>query len=301
MRRQPAVICASLAVASLGLVVAVTSAADKRPESRSQPIELSDCRIKLIDRVTLASDRPGVIEFVAPQEGDHVKADDQIVGLKDDVVMARRAVAQREAENDIEIRYSKKAAEVAAAEYEKSLEVNEKIPNGVADIELQRLRLASEKSVLQIEQAENQRVIAQLKLAEADAELQTYQVIAPFDGVVTNVVKKKGEAVRQGDPILDLASTRKVRVEGDVQITDVWSIRRGDAVRVQLDIPDVNLEVEQHTFEGKVIFVDVTVNPLTREVRVWAEVENRDDILREGLSARMTIQPSGPSAQTAAK
>lgn len=274
--------------------LAVAAIAQERAGRNSNTLQLSECRIKLIDRVTLASDRPGIIEFVGATEGADVAADEQIAGLKDDVARARLAVAKREAENDIEVRYAVKASEVADAEYEKTLEVNRKLPNGgIPDIEVQRLRLAAQRAELQIEQAQNQFIIAGLNLDQAEAELETYRIFAPFAGVVTKVHKFKGEAVRQGDPIIDIVSTRRVRVEADVGIGDVWSIRKGDPVAVRLDIPGEELAVEQRTFEGKVIFVEVGVHPLTREVRVWAEVDNPDGVLKEGLNARMTIHTSG--------
>lgn len=252
----------------------------------------------LIDRVTLASDRPGIIDFVSAREGEAVKADQQIAGLKDEVAQARRAVAQREADNDIEVRYAEKASEVADAEYDKALEVNLKLPSGgIPDIEVRRLKLAAERAVLQIEQAQNQLTIAGLNLEQAEAEMDTYQIVAPFDGVVTMVHKSKGEAVRQGDPILDMVSTSRIRVEGKVNIRDIWSVREGDKVEVRLDIPGEELAVERQTFEGKIVFVDVAVQALTREVRVWAEVENRNSILKEGLYARMKIHASGGSPQ----
>jgi hypothetical protein len=41
------------------------------------------------------------------------------------------------------------------------------------------------------------------------------------------------------------------------------------------------------------VFVDVSAQPVTGQVRVWAEVVNRDNILRAGLNARMAIYPPG--------
>jgi len=284
---------AAIALISHLLATAPAALGAKRQTSKS--IRLIDCRIKLIDRVTLASDRPGIIAFVGATEGDAVKADQQIAGLRDEVAQARRSVAEREASNDIEVRYAKKAAQVAEADHQKALEVNLKLPNGgIPDIEVQRLKLAAERARLQIEQADNQLIIAGLNLEQAEAELMTYQIVAPFDSVVTMVHKSKGEAVRQGDPIVDLASTSRVRVEADVSVRDVWSIRRGDRVTVQLEIPEVDVDVERQEFEGKVIFIDVDVNPLTREVKVWAEVDNAGAVLREGLKARMTIHVGSP-------
>ncbi len=266
--------------------------ADSPPsEKPASAVELQRCRIKLIDQVTLASDRNGIVSFVEPGEGGEVRADQNVAGLFDEVPRATLAVAAKKADNDIEIRFSKKAAEVAQAEYDKALEANRTVRNAVPDIEVRRLKLAAEKSLLQIEQAEHQRRLDELSRDQAQAELDTFRVKSPFDGVVTRVFKKKGEAVRQGDPILELASTRRVRVEGDVDVQHLAAVRPGCRVMVRLDIPEVDLPIEKEEFEGRIEFVDVNVQPVSRQVRVWAEVRNRDDVLRAGLTARMSVFP----------
>ena len=46
-------------------------AAEKKPTANPEAaISVGECRIKLIDRVILGSDRPGVLEFVEPNEGE---------------------------------------------------------------------------------------------------------------------------------------------------------------------------------------------------------------------------------------
>ena len=42
-------------------------------------------------------------------------------------------------------------------------------------------------------------------------------------------------------------------------------------------------------FQGKVAFVSPEVDPITGQVRVWAEIENRDGRLRPGQAAKMRI------------
>ena len=49
------------------------------------------------------------------------------------------------------------------------------------------------------------------KRNEAQAQLDTFSIRAPFAGVVTRVHRGKGEAVRQGDQVLELVSTQRVR------------------------------------------------------------------------------------------
>ena len=256
-------------------------------------VRIDNCTINLIDDVMLASDRSGILAFVEPREGDRVKSGEIIAKLRDEVAEAAFAVAAKKAENDVEIRYAKKAAAVAKTEHEKAVLANKKLKDTFPEIEVERLKLAADRSDLQIEQARHQLGVDQLTRDQAAAELETYRVEAPFDGMVTRVYKSKGEAVRQGDPILDVVSTDRVRVEGYVPIQDVWSVKPGARVEVRLNIPGVALERER--FEGRIVFVDVAVQ-VTKGVRVWAEVANTENILRAGLNADMTIFPEERAA-----
>jgi RND family efflux transporter MFP subunit len=271
------------------------SAPKRKPVAarRASMIVLEQCRIKLINFATLAADHTGILSEIGVKEGDTVRAEQLLSSLKDAVVRARLAKAEKEASNDIEVKFSKKAAEVAQVELDKAEEANKIQRRAIPEVEVKRLRLSRDKSLLQIDQAALQFEIAKLTRDEANAELQAYQIIAPFDGVVTRVFKSKGEAVRQGDPIIELSGTKRVKVEGYVDVKDIWNVKRGHRVRVRLDVEDMDLEVENELFEGQIVFVDVSAQPVTGQVRVWAEVVNRDNILRAGLNARMAIYPPG--------
>lgn len=282
-----------LPVGLIGLCVHGTPGQTGKP-AKSGGIAVPDCRILLINHVTLASDRNGVVSAQLPLEGDSVTAGSTIVELKDDVPKAALAVATKKSANDIEVRYAKKAAELAEAEFDRAERANRRLPGTVPEIEAKRLKLAFDKAVLQIEQAENELQVHRLERDQAAAELATYRIEAPFDGVVTRVTRSRGEAVRQGDPILELASTRKVKVEGEVELNQVWRLKPGLPVTIQLDIPDLPADIARQTFPGKLVFVDVTAQPVSGRVRVWAEVENEENVLRAGLPARMTIGAEAP-------
>jgi RND family efflux transporter MFP subunit len=293
-------------LSTLLLTCGIVGSVVRATESRNTPtgprrVRLPECRIVLIRQVTLACDRPGVVKSVEFREGDAVEAKQQVVLIADDVARANLAVAEKKASNDVDVRFSQKARDVADVEYQKNVEANDKAAAkskgegkqtvvAVPQLEIDKLKLAAQKAELSIEQAENELALNKLTAEQARAELATYSVIAPFDGVVTRVYKHPGEAVRQGDPILELVNVDRVRIEGRVALSDVRAIKLKHKVRVKLNDPEFDLPEESEEFEGRVTFVDVTVDPVTRETRVWAEVDNRDNILRAGLMAEMVIE-----------
>lgn len=256
------------------------------------------CRVILDKEAVLAADRPGILEFVEPQEGDRVTAGQRVAGLKDEVAAASLAVAAKTAESDVDIRYAQKAAGVARKSLEKSIESNRVNPQMiiVSELDIERLRLDAERAELQIEKAQLDREIAELQRDEKAAELETYQIVTPLDGVVTEVMKHEGEAVQQGDPILHVVKTDVVRIEGFVSVADAFRVQPGDSVTVRLnaqELPGLPKELADRTFEGKVAFVDPTARLVSNGVRIWASVPNESNLLKAGLPATMEVQPTG--------
>ncbi|MBS0203220.1 MAG: efflux RND transporter periplasmic adaptor subunit [Planctomycetes bacterium] len=280
----------------VGGVIAWQPAVDAQERVFAQPsansIDVAQCRVALIDRVTLASARAGVLAFVEARESDRVRAHQIVAGLDSSVAEASLAVARQKGSSTVERRMARKMIELSQAEYDKAIEANQKVKGGgvFGDIDMRRMKLSVDKSVLQFEFAEQEILVHTLTARQIETELKTYSVEAPFDGIVTRVHRSKGEAVSAGDPLVEVVNLDRVRVEGYVGIVDGLRIKQGATVTVQLDLPDVDLPEEQITFSGKLVFVDVGVEPVSGQIRVWAEVPNPDGILRSGLPAHMKIQ-----------
>jgi len=50
------------------------------------------------------------------------------------------------------------------------------------------------------------------------------------------------------------------------------------------------LDGKPQAFSGKIAFISPEVDPITGQVRVWAEVDNRDGRLRPGQAAMMKVR-----------
>jgi len=274
-----------------GLLNSVVGQERGASSKQSAIITVNRCRIKLIDEATLSIDRYGTLAFIGPQEGDRVKEGQEVVGLVDNVPRARYNTAKERSKNDIEIRFAKKAAEVARIEYEKALDANRRIRDAFSDLEVRRLKLAAERSDLSIENAQKDFELNKLLVDEAQAELNTYQIKAPFDGIVIRVLASKGEALRQGDPILEMVNTDRVKVEGYIEAKDRRLIKAGARVIVSLNDAELVPSGTAGALQGRIEFVDVSVQPVTGKVRVWAEVANKENILLAGKTATMKIYP----------
>jgi RND family efflux transporter MFP subunit len=256
-----------------------------------RPVPVQRCTVRFFEEAILSFERAGILGELAVHEGDLVEEGQFLAKLKDDVAKAALRVAEIEAASDVDIRYAEAASGVAHAEYEKMLEANIKTRGTVPDIEVRKARLAAEKTALEIEKATHTREVHMAKRDEAAAQLATYRLEAPFSGFVTKVHLSKGASIRQGDPLIELFSTAKVKVEGFVAIRDLPFVKPGSKVSVSLDPKESGEEAAGKVFPGKIVFVDMKATPTIHDVRVWAEVENVDNALRANVTPTMTVLP----------
>ena len=285
--------------AAVGPSAAGPQPAAAREEAR---IPVSNAYTQTVDTVDLAAERPGLLVFVEPREGDTVREGQTVAKLRDDIPRAQLASARRQAEETITVEYAKKAADVARSEYEGILRANERKEGVIPFSEQERSRLSVEQSLAQIARSEFEREVAGLRAAEVEAELEGYKIDAPHDGVVTRVLRRTGSVVQQGEPILQVVDTRRMRVEGRLSLANSFRVSAGDPVEFRVVVEDADLPIEQETFTGRVQFVDPTESTRMRnEVRVLAEVPNEDGRLRAGLKVDMVVLPGeNPDARTAA-
>lgn len=285
------VLCAGLWAIGIGQH---SGGEDKSP-TRPPVFEVTHCRVVFIDRRVISAGSTGVISEIV-DEGARVRAETVLIQLQDRVPRAALAAAEARAESDVEIRLGEKTAEAAKLDLAAARAANALAPDAYPQVELERLRVKQEQADLETERARQQLKIAQRERDQAAAELASTRIVAPIGGLVTKRLKAVGEGVQPADPILELVNTERVRIEGYVPLEQLWKLQVGQTVRVQLDLGGaVEQPVEREVFTGQLGFVDVTVQSVAGTARIWAEVPNRKELLKDGLSARMTIDLSEPS------
>ena len=297
----------ALAVAALPGALAQAPA---RAPSGAEPV-LTRCLVSLLTEAKVPAREAGVLMELSVREGDDVTAGQTIARIDDSQARFDRRKAQAEhdqalakASSDVDVRFSVASERVAAAEFEKAQQANEKLEGSVPRVELDRLELNERKAELQIEQAELERHMtalgAEVKAVEveaADKAIERREVKAPIDGTVVQVFPHEGEWMQPGEPLARVVRTDRLRVEGMVDSSrwDPESIRDRPVTVTALFAND-----RTETFEGRIVFT----NPLVDsggDYKVWAEVENRrvegsgQWLLRAGQSATMTIHSGRPA------
>jgi macrolide-specific efflux system membrane fusion protein len=252
--------------------------------------------------------------------------DDQVAQLAAAAAELQFNVAAAKATNDVRLRFAQKALEVSEAELKRSTESVERFAKSVSQSQLDVERLTVEKNRLELEQASHEHHVAQLEMKVKDHErtaaraaVTRRRIAAPFDGIVVQVLVRQGEWVESGRQALRVVSVDRLKAEGflpahlakgnlsDAAVKLETVSKPSGTVPILRRLPEQNQTVplsetvlkpllttsgesdKAESFTGKIVFVSPEVDPITNQVRIWAEIDNREGRLRPGQPVKMVI------------
>ena len=294
--------------AALITLLLLFSAPLRAQESRSSlsneapdVVKVDSVVLRLLDEADAPARDAGVVAKIVAREGQSVRKGD-LLALLDDAAaqLAVQAaeleltIAEERATNDVSVRYAEKARDTAAAELRRSQESIEKFPKSVSQSQIDVEQLTLDKARLEHEQALQdqklagfERRLAQAKLDAERLRLEQRRIVAPIDGVVVEVETRLGEWLESGQKALRLVSTNRLKAEGFVAAGDATPKIAGSDVWLTLDS-----QAQAKRFRGRLVFASPEVDPINNQVRVWAEIENSEGLLRPGQRASMSIAPA---------
>ena len=150
------------------------------------------------------------------------------------------------------------------------------------------LPLSVKLAELQVDQAKAALDAAKLELAKARLELTKATIIAPFDGLVTDIYINEGlqlSAMTYANPAICLIDISKIEMNGVIDEIDVSKVKLGQEAIITLDaLPDKEVK-------GKVTFISQagTVQAGVVSYKATITLENPDKELRDGMSATAEI------------
>lgn len=205
--------------------------------------------------VTVAANEAGRIDWLGPQEGNEVKAEELLL--------------------KIDLMDKKAALENAQANYQ------------LADDQYNRRKnLYAEKIISreEFEQAKNQRTVAAGMLRQAKVQYEHCFVKSPIDGTVNYLYVDQGEFVTKGGKVADIVNIDRIEIEVNVPELDVKYIKVDQPCLVMIDA------LPENHIPGLVGFVAYKAAPATRTFRVKVILNNSDHKIRPGMIARVIFQ-----------
>src|SRR5271157_6139863 len=267
--------------------------------SPSAVILLQKCSINYDRATPVCSNNVGLIQECLVRPGDRVKAG-QVLGrlFNKDVLAEMELRATALESSEIAIDQHEATLEVARAKLRRAEALISRNALSAQDFQIQQLEVKN--ADLELKAAIQGRRSAERQLQQSKALVAAREITSPHDGVVVEIYKNTGEAITAGSPIFKVVKVDRMRVTGYLDVSDAWHVRPKQTVRVMPELEGVDLPIEREVFEGQITFVDSEIDPKTRTCRVFAEVENRGDLLRSGLECRMEIDQKGTLGTKAA-
>jgi len=261
---------------------------------------VAPCLVLLIEEAHVPARQSGMLVELTVSEGDEVREGDPLAHIDDTEAQMQFHLAEIEekdalkrSESEIQEEYARAASAVADQEYAR----HQGLEDLVSVQELERYRLKAVEAHLNIEVVGMERELAGYQLEAKKASVEAAQILidrciveSPFDGVVVQVMRHRGEWVQPGEPVLRVVNMQRLKVEGFVESEDLLP---QDVLGKTADIVVRLGHGQVEEYQGTITFV----SPLVQAggiYRVSVEVENRRVdgfwILRPGLTATMTIQ-----------
>lgn len=255
--------------------------------------------LKTIESTAIASQVAGVLQNMNIREGSRVQQGEELARIRDVTVRLQLErtqtaleVARKKQENDIDEQIAQKSQAVAANEHQRALDANARVNNVYPPSEMDRLKLILDRSVLEVRRAAYQREIATLEMSLAEVEVQQTQellirhrITAPCAGMVVAVEKRVGEWVEPGTVVVKIVEIDRLRIEGFINAADAHPSRVGSKASVRVEVAG-----KAHETEGELVFISPDANPVNGQVRVYIEVDNREQKLRPGLRPSVHLQ-----------
>lgn len=155
-------------------------------------------------------------------------------------------------------------------------------------IQLGKLKSAS---TLEVEDA-----AANLAMAEAEASMRRIMVercviTAPFAGRVGDIKVKRYQAVKEGEPLLEIIGDHELEVELVVPSRWLAWLAPGHAFTVEIDETG-------RRYATKVTRLAASIDPVSQSIKVFARVVEPAADLLAGMSGRAVLSPPVPDQST---
>jgi Cu(I)/Ag(I) efflux system membrane fusion protein len=114
--------------------------------------------------------------------------------------------------------------------------------------------------------------------------LMDIPIYSPINGTVTKMDAVNGKYVNEGDLLYELSDLGKVWMEADVYEQDISSVKMGS------DIEITSISFPDKIIKSNVSFINSFLDPDTRTVKIRAEFDNADGILKPGMYVTAKIK-----------
>ncbi len=217
----------------------------------------------------------GTINVIHVREGQPVNKGAALITLDDRVPLAQLAAATVRANLTGAVRRAEVEYSIAESRLRR---VHEVVNKGAgARFELEEATGIRDKSLAALQFQRDSLKAAEAERQLAQAQLDQFTIVAPFDGVITEIHQKSG-AVELSVPLISMANLSSLEVEMHLPSRMFGSVGQGDIIQLSAGQPVSN------TMPASVMSVSPVINSASETFRCLLQIENPDRRLPAGFS-----------------
>ena len=200
--------------------------------------------------VTLTAQIPGQVKLVAGREGDAVETGQVVVSINDDELQARKRaaeaalVAAEAGLRNAQVQYSRELWSPRTGQptgmglpsmMDKFMQPFSGQYSGGNDPNVRRYAdlYGQAKGV---DDARSAILQSRAQIEQLDAKIRDASLTAPFGGVIVKKMVEQGDTVQPGQPLMKIAYTAYLRIQAEVPVGLVSSLRIGEFLPARIDV-----------------------------------------------------------------
>jgi RND family efflux transporter MFP subunit len=240
---------------------------------------LVDGSLVMPHKAYLSFDVTGTVEEVLVEEGNNVTKDRVLAKL--DAPSLESSVEMAE----LQVEIAEEGVKQARARYEIA---KDNLDQGVLGQTEDVLELNVDIAKSGWESAKLNLEITKLSLESAERNLEKAVIVAPFDGVVTDISITEGEEISTATlatPAISLVDTGEIEMRGFIDEIDIAMVQVGQEANILLDaLPDEEVN-------GEVAFISLVGVTQVGVVSYYTTItlENPGEDLRDGMTATAEV------------
>ncbi len=246
--------------------------------------------------IKLSANVPGEVVRLAVKEGDPVKKGQFLLQL--DATQYQAQLRQSQAALDA-AKSNLRLSEVSLQRSESLLKRKESLFDrklvSPEEIEIARTEHNTDQARADVNREEVARATAAVQSSQDNLRKTIFH--SPIDGTVTQLNVERGEIVmvgtmnNPGTVVLSVADLRSMKVEADVDETDVASIRLGQTATVKVDaLPDTTLTGRVAEIANSPKISELGTQEQQTNFVVDVRIDNPPPTLRPGMTADVEIK-----------
>ena len=213
-------------------------------------------------QATLRIPKQGLVQEIHVREGERVKKGMKLLTLDDRIVQAALRMATIEAENDASLKISRIEVGRLQLMMQRTEEGVQQKAVGQFELEAKRTEFQRAAAQLELEMEKKEQLIAKRNMAQQEAD--SMALFAPFDGVVTHIHAKLGDAIGPSENAISIANADFLEFElhlplelyGQLKVGQKYQLRGSEPVSTNLTVVAryVSPEVESTSGSFRAVF-----------------------------------------------